>query len=122
MSPKHSMKTRTLIPLMHWSHEVIETMSAQSVILKRVSMIAEQQRKSLAPLADDLPLSGSGLDSLCLAIIVANLDDARGPNPLSTDEHVAFPVTLPGWEGCDNPGRGRLSSHPVLTRGDPPSR
>jgi hypothetical protein len=44
-------------------------------------------------LADDLPLSGSGLDSLCLAIIVPNLDDARGPNFLFTDEHVALPLT-----------------------------
>jgi hypothetical protein len=69
-------------------------MSVRSVILERVVMIAEQQGKSLAPLADDLPLLGSGLDSLCIAIIVANLDDELGLDPLATDEQVAFPVTL----------------------------
>jgi acyl carrier protein len=69
-------------------------MLVRSVIMERVSMVAEQQGKHLAPLTDDLRLLDSGLDSLCIAIIVANLDDELGLDPLSSDEQVAFPVTL----------------------------
>ncbi|WP_216856265.1 hypothetical protein [Acidisphaera sp. S103] len=57
-------------------------------------MIAEQQGKQLAPLTDELPLLNSGLDSLCIAIVVANLDDELGLDPLSSDDQSAFPVTL----------------------------
>lgn len=69
-------------------------MSIRSTILERVTMIAEQQGKQLAPLTDDLPLLNSGLDSLCIAIVVANLDDELGLDPLSSDDQSAFPVTL----------------------------
>jgi hypothetical protein len=69
-------------------------MSIRLVILERIVLIARQQDKSLAPLTDDLPLMGSGLDSLCIAILVANLDDELGLDPFSADDQVAFPVTL----------------------------
>jgi acyl carrier protein len=69
-------------------------MSVRSVILERIAMIAEQQGKPLAPLNDDLPLLDSGLDSLCIAIVVANLDDELGLDPLSAEDQVTFPVTL----------------------------
>jgi acyl carrier protein len=69
-------------------------MLVRSVIMERVAMVAVQQGKHLAPLTDDLRLLDSGLDSLCIAIIVANLDDELGLDPLSSDEQVAFPVTL----------------------------
>jgi hypothetical protein len=69
-------------------------MSIRSLILERVTTIAQQQDKSLAPLVDDLPLLGSGLDSLCIAILVANLDDELGLDPFSADDQVAFPVTF----------------------------
>ncbi len=69
-------------------------MSIRSIILERVTMIAEQQGKQLAPLTDELPLLNSGLDSLCIAIVVANLDDELGLDPLSSDDQSAFPVTL----------------------------
>jgi hypothetical protein len=69
-------------------------MTVRSVILERVAMIAEQQGKPLAPLTDDLPLLNSGLDSLCIAIVVANLDDELGLDPLSSEDQVDFPVTL----------------------------
>lgn len=69
-------------------------MSIRSTILERVAMIAEQQGKRLAPLTDDLPLLNSGLDSLCIAIVVANLDDELGLDPLSSDDQSAFPVTF----------------------------
>jgi hypothetical protein len=69
-------------------------MSIRSVILERIVLIAQQQDKPLAPLTDDLPLMGSGLDSLCIAILVANLDDELELDPFAADDQVAFPVTL----------------------------
>jgi hypothetical protein len=69
-------------------------MSIRSVILERIVLIAQQQDKPLAPLSDDLPLMGSGLDSLCIAILVANLDDELELDPFAADDQVAFPVTL----------------------------
>lgn len=56
--------------------------------------IARSQGKKLAPLQDDLPLMNSGLDSLCLAIIVACLDQDLGFDPFSSDENVAMPTTF----------------------------
>ena len=56
--------------------------------------MAREQEKDLAPLADDLVLLNSGLDSLCLAIIVARLEDALGVDPFSTAGDGEFPVTM----------------------------
>ena len=66
-------------------------MSMRSVIMERSVMVAEQQGKHLAPLTDDLHLLDSGLDSLCIAIIVANLDDELGIDPLPRTNRSRFP-------------------------------
>jgi acyl carrier protein len=63
-------------------------------ILARFREVAEAQGKRLAPLTDDLVLLGSGLDSLCFAIIVAKLEDDLGVDPFSEGEDVYFPATL----------------------------
>jgi hypothetical protein len=68
--------------------------SLRSVILERIDLIARQQDKVLAPLTDDLPLMRSGLDSLCIAILVATLDDTLGLDPFAADDQAAFPVTV----------------------------
>jgi hypothetical protein len=69
-------------------------MSVRAVIMGQIVQVAERQRKTLAPLSDDLLLLDSGLDSLCLAIIVASLDDELGLDPLSASEGGDFPVTV----------------------------
>jgi len=58
-----------------------------------------QQRKTLKPLTDDLPLLESGLDSLCLAVLVANLDDQLGLDPFGTNGNFDFPVTVGDFIG-----------------------
>ena len=58
------------------------SVSARSTILSQFEQVAREQNRKLAPLTDDLVLMDSGLDSLCFAIVVARLEDAR------------FPVTL----------------------------
>lgn len=69
-------------------------MSVKSEVEAQFRQVAEEQNKSLAPLADDLPLLESGLDSLCLAVIVARLEDMLGVDPFTTAEDEPFPVTL----------------------------
>jgi hypothetical protein len=69
-------------------------MVVREVILEQIARVADLQGKSLAPLTDDLGLLNSGLDSLCIAVLVASLDDELGVDPLSQADDVAFPVTL----------------------------
>ena len=77
-----------------------QTASIRSAVLEQVRLVAEQQKKRLAPLTDELPLLESGLDSLCLAIIVANLEDELGLDPFGTGNDVAMPVTLGDCTTC----------------------
>lgn len=69
-------------------------MSVHSVIISQFEQVAREQNKELATLSDDLVLLDSGLDSLCIAIIVARLEDMLGRDPFSDDNAVDFPVTL----------------------------
>jgi acyl carrier protein len=50
----------------------------------------------LPRLDDDLRLLESGLDSLCIAIIAARLEDLLGVDPFDSvaTENAPFPVTL----------------------------
>jgi acyl carrier protein len=54
--------------------------------------VAREQQRKLAPLADNLRLLESGLDSLSFALIVARLEEALGYDPFDTAE--SFPVTF----------------------------
>jgi acyl carrier protein len=69
-------------------------MSVREVVLEQIIRVAELQGRKLEPLTDDLGLLNSGLDSLCIAVLVATLDDELGVDPLSQADDVAFPVTL----------------------------
>ena len=69
-------------------------MSVRSVVMEQIVQVAGQQGRRLAPLRDDLRLLESGLDSLCIAVIVAKLDDALGLDPFSSEEDTPFPVTI----------------------------
>jgi acyl carrier protein len=69
-------------------------MSIRSTITEQIIEIAQRQKKTLAPLTDDLPLLESGLDSLCIAVLVAALDDTLDLDPFGDDGNAGFPVTL----------------------------
>jgi acyl carrier protein len=69
-------------------------MSTRATIAAEVEQVAKEQNKRLAPLADDLILLDSGLDSLCFAILVARLEQRLGFDPFSAAEDVYFPVTF----------------------------
>jgi hypothetical protein len=69
-------------------------LNVRETILGQIQSVAANQGKTLAPLTDELPLLESGLDSLCIAIIVAVLDDKLGIDPFSGATEAPFPVTL----------------------------
>jgi acyl carrier protein len=69
-------------------------MTIRSMILEQMANIGRQQHKTLLPLADELPLLESGLDSLCLAILVANLDDELGLDPFGSGDSAEIPATV----------------------------
>jgi len=69
-------------------------MSTRDKIISVFQQVAADQKRTLAPMLDDLRLTECGLDSLSFAIIVASLEDALGVDPFNTAEWVEFPVTL----------------------------
>ncbi len=71
-----------------------QAIAVRGTIISQIQAIATQQRKRLMPLSDDLPLLESGLDSLCIAILVASLDDQLDLDPFAGNENAPFPVTL----------------------------
>jgi hypothetical protein len=69
-------------------------MSLRPVIIAEFERVAREQERTLAPLSDDLVLLASGLDSLCLAIIIARLESTLGFDPFVTPDGVNLPVTV----------------------------
>jgi hypothetical protein len=69
-------------------------MSIRSEVISQFQQVAEEQNRVLAPLTDELPLLESGLDSLCLAVVVARLEDLLGVDPFTNSGDAPFPVTL----------------------------
>ena len=68
--------------------------NVRTEILDLFKQVADEQGKRLEPLADDLPLMDTGLDSLCFAIIVSRLETVLGVDPFSMNEDAPFPVNL----------------------------
>jgi acyl carrier protein len=69
-------------------------MSLKATITAQFEQVAQEQKRKLARLSDDLKLLESGLDSLSFALIVARLEDAVGFDPFDSDEEMKFPVTF----------------------------
>jgi acyl carrier protein len=69
-------------------------MSLRSTITAQFEQVAQEQKRKLSRLSDDLKLLDSGLDSLSFALIVARLEDAVGFDPFDSDEELKFPVTF----------------------------
>jgi len=69
-------------------------MLIRSIVFEEIVRVATQQKKSLAPLSDDLPILESGLDSLCIAVLVASVNDRTGLDPFDHDGETILPVTI----------------------------
>ena len=68
-------------------------MNTRSIVASHFDQIAQEQGRALSPLTDDLPLLESGLDSLCLAIVVTRLEEQFGVDPFTADDAL-YPVTF----------------------------
>jgi acyl carrier protein len=68
--------------------------SVRDRVIEQIQLVAKEQDRQLAPLTDDLLLPESGLDSLCIAIVVARLEDEIGVDPFSAADEAQIPVTL----------------------------
>jgi hypothetical protein len=69
-------------------------MSVRAIISAQFEEVAREQKRILAPLADDLKLLQSGLDSLSFALIVARLEEGLGFDPFDATDDLKFPVTF----------------------------
>jgi acyl carrier protein len=69
-------------------------MSIRLIVISQIQQVAAEQKKTLAPLTDDLSLLDSGLDSLCFAILVARLEDVTGSDPFTTAADSGLPNTI----------------------------
>lgn len=68
-----------------------EIKDIKAIIQQQIELVAKQNNKHVGTLTDDMILLETGLDSLCIAILVANLDDQLGIYPFD-EENV--PVTF----------------------------
>src|SRR2546426_2608631 len=71
-----------------------DAMSVKAIVISQIQQIAEDNKKTLPPLTDDLVLLDSGLDSLGIAILVARLEETLGCDPFTESDDVSYPVTL----------------------------
>ncbi len=72
----------------------------RQLIIAQFEQVAQEQKRSLEALSDDLPLLDTGLDSLCFAIIVARVEDAVGLDPFGSSDDVQFPLTVGDFIRC----------------------
>lgn len=69
-------------------------MSIRLTVISQIQQIAEENKKNVPPLTDDLVLLESGLDSLAIAILVARLEETLGFDPFTESDDIYYPVTL----------------------------
>lgn len=79
-------------------------MDVRSEVSTQFREVARQQDRPLVDLCDDLPLADTGLDSLCLAIIVARLEDVLGVDPFATSDEI--PTTFGDFVALYERARG----------------
>lgn len=72
----------------------MNAMNVRTTVYDQIQVIAADQNKTLPTVTDDLGLLASGLDSLCIALLIAALDDTLGLDPFGTGEATKMPVTV----------------------------
>jgi acyl carrier protein len=69
-------------------------MTMKLTIISEMQKVAEEQRKTLVPLTEDVVLLDSGFDSLCFAVLVARLEDKLGFDPFTRADDGVLPLTV----------------------------
>jgi acyl carrier protein len=78
-------------------------MSVRGTVADVFTDIAKKQNRRVAALSDDVQLIDLGLDSLCLAIVVARLEGELGTDPSGSDYGVGIPATFGEFVAlCEN--------------------
>jgi acyl carrier protein len=75
-------------------------MDIRAIITAMIVQVAAEQARPIKELDNSLSLTDSGLNSLCLAVIVAKLEDELGVDPFSADLAVPFPRTIGDLISC----------------------
>jgi acyl carrier protein len=73
---------------------MVGSMSVREAVISAIESVAKEHNRELGPLTDDTELINTGLDSLCLAVVVVRLEDQLGVDPFSAVEDGEFPVKL----------------------------
>lgn len=73
--------------------------SARAAIEQQMRAVAAEHHRRLAPLRDDLALKDSGLDSLCLAVLMLRLENELGIDAFLESETLDQRVTLAALAG-----------------------
>lgn len=66
----------------------------EAIVRQFTDVYQEQRNESLPPLADDLVLLESGVDSMGFAILIARLEEDLGFDPFSESETPYYPRTF----------------------------
>jgi acyl carrier protein len=66
----------------------------RQIVFETIREVAGEHDKTLPELTDAVPLFESGLDSLCIAVIVARLEDRLGADPFAAEDGAELPVTV----------------------------
>ena len=69
-------------------------MDVRSTIETTIKQVAAENSIALPVVSDSVKLLETGLDSLCLAVIVARLEDELGVDPFNTSDDMAYPITI----------------------------
>jgi hypothetical protein len=72
-------------------------MDVRTTILEQMQKVAANQEIELGPLTDEALLLESGLTSLGVAILVADLEELLGIDPFSIGDDTTMPVTIGGF-------------------------
>jgi acyl carrier protein len=74
--------------------DMVLSMSVRAAVVSAIEDVAKEHNRELGPLTDETELTNTGLDSLCLSVVVVRLEDRLGVDPFSTFEDGEFPVTV----------------------------
>lgn len=69
-------------------------MSVRETVANVFDSVAREQNRRIVPLRDDVPLIDIGLDSLCMAVIVARLESVLGRDPFGDSDEMQVPTTF----------------------------
>jgi len=73
---------------------MVGSMSVREAVISAIERVAKEHNRELGPLTDDTELINTGLDSLCLAVVIVRLEDQLGVDPFSAVEDAGFPFKL----------------------------